>query len=210
MKKFIKDNYSGLTALEISLTLPVLLILIFFIIELIRINNTRTALDTIALEAVLEFIATKNTNKFEDIIEKHKPLAIPRNNIKYYFTIYSSLDNMCATAPYGSEEVFWPNSNVYSPTEAKKTYVDSNKDNNFFGRDTAGSNGYIALSNQAEPFTTSSIDSIYKISSKVFVLTFVCDFKFSSEFVKKLFAGGSNTVDKARFLVWGRGVGICN
>ena len=61
IRKLIKDKYSGLAALEVALTLPVLLMLIFFIIELIRINNTRTAMDSMALEAVLEFIATKST-----------------------------------------------------------------------------------------------------------------------------------------------------
>jgi Flp pilus assembly protein TadG len=87
IRKLIKDKYSGLAALEVALTLPVLLMLIFFIIELIRINNTRTAMDSMALEAVLEFIATKSTTKFETIITKHKPAAIPRDNIKYYHCI---------------------------------------------------------------------------------------------------------------------------
>ena len=211
MKKLIKDKYSGLAALEAALTFPVLLMLIFFIIELIRINNTRTAMDSMALEAVLEFIATKSTDNFEAIITKHKPAAIPRDNIKYYFTVYESLEGMCATDPYGSEGVFWPTSDVYNAIEAKEAYVDSNRDASFFERDTSSeSNGYISLSSHTNPLTTSSIDTVYKISGKAFVLTFVCDFKFSSDFVKKLFAGGSNTVDKERFLIWGRGVGVCD
>lgn len=210
IRKLIKDKYSGLAALEVALTLPVLLMLIFFIIELIRINNTRTAMDSMALEAVLEFIATKSTKKFETIITKHKPAAIPRDNIKYYFTVYDSLESMCATDPYGSEEVFWPSSDIYNADEAKKAYVDSNRDTNFFQRDTSSNSGYISLDSHTNPLTTSSINSVYKISGKAFVLTFVCDFKFSSDFVKKLFAGGSNTVDKKKFLIWGRGVGVCD
>ena len=210
IRRLIKDKYSGLAALEAALTLPVLLMLIFFIIELIRINNTRTAMDSMALEAILEFIATKSTTKFETIITKHKPAAIPRDNIKYYFTVYDSLESMCATDPYGSEEVFWPSSDVYSADEAKKAYVDSNRDTNFFQRDTSSDSGYISLNSHTNPLTTSSINSVYKISGKAFVLTFVCDFKFSSDFVKKLFAGGSNTVDKKKFLIWGRGVGVCD
>lgn len=210
IRKLIKDKYSGLAALEVALTLPVLLMLIFFIIELIRINNTRTAMDSMALEAVLEFIATKSTTKFETIITKHKPAAIPRDNIKYYFTVYDSLESMCATDPYGSEEVFWPSSDIYNADEAKKAYVDSNRDTNFFQRDTSSNSGYISLDSHTNPLTTSSINSVYKISGKAFVLTFVCDFKFSSDFVKKLFAGGSNTVDKKKFLIWGRGVGVCD
>ena len=210
IRKLIKDKYSGLAALEVALTLPVLLMLIFFIIELIRINNTRTAMDSMALEAVLEFIATKSTTKFETIITKHKPAAIPRDNIKYYFTVYDSLESMCATDPYGSEEVFWPSSDIYNADEAKKAYVDSNRDTNFFQRDTSSNSGYISLNSHTNPLTTSSINSVYKISGKAFFLTFVCDFKFSSDFVKKLFAGGSNTVDKKKFLIWGRGVGVCD
>ena len=210
IRRLIKDKYSGLAALEAALTLPVLLMLIFFIIELIRINNTRTAMDSMALEAVLEFIATKSTTKFETIITKHKPAEIPRDNIKYYFTVYDSLESMCATDPYGSEEVFWPSSDIYNADEAKKAYVDSNRDTNFFQRDTSSNSGYISLNSHTNPLTTSSINSVYKISGKAFVLTFVCDFKFSSDFVKKLFAGGSNTVDKKKFLIWGRGVGVCD
>lgn len=210
IRNLIKNKYSGLAALEAALTLPVLLMLIFFIIELIRINNTRTAMDSMALEAVLEFIATKNTKNFETIITKHKPAAIPRDNIKYYFTVYDSLDGMCATDPFGSEEVFWPTSDVYNANEAKRAYVDSNRDSNFFQRDTSSDSGYISLDSHTNPLSTSSINNVYKISGKVFVLTFVCDFKFSSDFVKKLFAGGSNTVDKEKFLIWGRGVGVCD
>lgn len=210
MEKLIKDKSSGLAALEAALTFPVLLMVIFFIIELIRINNTRTAMDSMALEAILEFIATKSTTNFETIITKHKPAAIPRDNIKYYFTVYESLEKMCATDPYGSEEVFWPAGDVYDAS-AKTAYVDSNRDKSFFERDsTSGNNGYISLTSHTDPLTTSSIDSASKISGKAFVLTFVCDFKFSSAFVKKLFAGGSNTVDKERFLIWGRGVGVCD
>ena len=167
-------------------------------------------MDSMALEAVLEFIATKSTTKFETIITKHKPAAIPRDNIKYYFTVYDSLESMCATDPYGSEEVFWPSSDIYNADEAKKAYVDSNRDTNFFQRDTSSNSGYISLDSHTNPLTTSSINSVYKISGKAFVLTFVCDFKFSSDFVKKLFAGGSNTVDKKKFLIWGRGVGACD
>jgi hypothetical protein len=117
---------------------------------------------------------------------------------------------MCATDPYGSEEVFWPSSDIYNADEAKKAYVDSNRDTNFFQRDTSSNSGYISLDSHTNPLTTSSINSVYKISGKAFVLTFVCDFKFSSDFVKKLFAGGSNTVDKKKFLIWGRGVGVCD
>lgn len=211
MGKLIKDRYSGLAALEAALTLPVLLMLIFFIIELIRVNNTRTAMDSMALEAVLEFIATKSTANFEKIITKHRPAAIPRDNVKYYFTVYESLDKMCETDPYGSEEVFWPDGDVYNASTASTAYVDSNRDTSFFERDsTSGNNGYISLTNQTNPLTTTSINSVSKISGKAFILTFVCDFKFSSAFVKKLFAGGSNTVDKGKFLIWGRGVGICD
>ena len=208
MKKVVKNKRFGVAALEASLTFPVVIMLIFFILEMMRVNNTRTAMNSMALEATLDFIANKSIANFDEIIAKHKPIAIPIANIKYYFTVYDSLESMCAVAPYGSEEVFWPEGLVYS--SGNKIYVDSNRDNAYAGRSTAAESGYIDLSNQMNPLTTTSINSTEKISGKAFVLTFVCDYNLSSDLVKKLFAGGSNTVNGSKFLIWGRGVGVCD
>ncbi|MBR1734912.1 MAG: pilus assembly protein [Alphaproteobacteria bacterium] len=210
MKTLVKDNDSGVAALEAALTFPVIIILIFFILEMLRVNDTRTAMNSMALEATLDFIANQDASKFPTIIAKHKPKAIPTANIKYYFTIYESLEKMCSVPPYGSEEVFWPDGTSYSP-DGTKVYVDSNRDNAYLGRNvTTSSSGYINLTNTSNPTSTTSLNTTEKISGKVFVLTFVCDFVFSSDFVKKLFAGGSNTVNGKRFLIWGRGVGVCD
>lgn len=202
MKVFVKKKHFGVAALEASLTLPVIVILIFFILEMMKVNNTRTAMDSMALEATLDFISNANTSNFATIIAKHKPRHLATSDIKYYFTIYNSLDEMCSKAPYGNEEVYWPASNTYQSSTT--TYIDSNRDKSFYARQTSGT-GYITLSDTSKPENT-----ISNFSGKVFVLTFVCDYKFSSAFVKKLFAGGSNVVDGTRFLIWGRGVGICD
>lgn len=205
VKQNTKNNHSGVAAMEASLTIPIIFSLIFFTLELIKLNNVRTAMDSMALEATMEFIARKSVSNFASIIKKHKPMLIPESNIKYYFTVYNSLEKMCSVPPYGSEEVFWPNTTTYS---VSNTFLDSNGDGSFLSRNTT--NGYIALNNQFDPLTTASISTDRKISGKAFVLTFVCDFNFSCDFVKKLFAGGSNTVDGKKFLIWGRGVGICD
>ncbi len=206
-----KNNRTGIAVLEASLTLPVVLMMIFFIIEMMKVNNTRTAMDSMALEASLDFVSNKNTNNFNDIIKKYKPSYIEDSNIKYYFAVYESLDKMCAITPFGSEEVFWPSAdNSYAPGN---TFVDSDGNSAHLARNITATSGHIALTNYRTPETSfSSSNSSPKdtLIGRAFVLTFVCDYKFSSGFVGQLFVGGANTKDKSKFLIWGRGVGICN
>lgn len=206
-----KNKRTGIAVLEASLTLPVILMMIFFIIEMMKVNNTRTAMDSMALEASLDFVSNKNTNNFNDIIKKYKPSYIGDSNIKYYFAVYESLDKMCAVTPFGSEEVFWPSSDTtYAPGD---TFVDSDGNSAYLARNTTATSGHIILTNYKTPETSfSSSNSSPKdtLIGRAFVLTFVCDYKFSSSFIGKLFVGGANTKDKTKFLIWGRGVGICN
>jgi hypothetical protein len=209
----IKRNHSGIAALEASLTLPIILIVIFFILEMMKVNNTQTAMDTMIFEATLEYIVTRSTGKFADIIKKYKPSHIPTGNIKYYFAVYDSLEKMCACSPYGSEEIFWPtDATKYSTTQS--TYLDHDRSTTFLARSTSTDAGYKILTDFTAPEkdfgTTGGKYATDVLSNKIFVLTFVCDYNFSSNFIKKLFAGGSNTNDRKKFLVWSRGVGICN
>ncbi|MDR0555872.1 MAG: pilus assembly protein, partial [Holosporaceae bacterium] len=58
---------SGVAALEAALTLPALCSLIFFTLELVRINITQAAINAICVEMTFDFIATRSWNNFEAI-----------------------------------------------------------------------------------------------------------------------------------------------
>ena len=208
---FLKMETSGVAALEAALTLPVLMAIIFFIIEMMKVNNARTAINSIALEATMHFVATKDTASFENIIERHRPTYVPRNTIRYYFAVYESLDSMCSVPPYGNEAIYWPAGITHEPSTT--SFIDHNRSGTFLGRNTAGS-GYLPLSNHHQPELDFgahiSDENRYSIRGKAFILAVVCSYRVSSGFVAGLFAGGANTQNREHFLLWGRGVGICN
>ncbi len=174
---------SGVAALEASLTLPIVAAMIFFILEMMKVNNARTAVDSIALEATLEYIAQKNTAGFRDIINKYRPKYVAENQIEYHLTFYNSLTDMLSSAPYGNEDAYFG---------SKTTYLDTDKNGSYTGPRNSLSSA------PADP------------TGKAFVLTVVCNYHFSSAFVAKFFMGGANSKDKKAFLIWGRGVGICH
>ena len=208
---FLKKNI-GSVVIEATLTLPIMVMMIFFILEMVKVNNAKSAIEAISNQATFSFIANRNTNEFEEIITKHLPGFIQREDVKWYFAVYKDLDTMCAEAPYGLEEIYWP------PTEE---YLDSDGSNTF----NAKKGDLIEFSKKEKPEEAINVsDPNYStLSGKVFVLTFVCNFRFSSAFVAKIFHGGSNTKAKegatqsspdseggGKFLLWGRGIGICN
>lgn len=197
--KKIENCNSGVAALEASLTLPIIVMMIFFILEMMKVNNTRTAIDSIALEATLEFIAQKKTTNFVNIINKYRPGYVKKEQIDYFFTFYKSLDDLCSTAPYGNEEAYW---------NSTSNYIDTDKSNNY-----TGPKNYINISDKRKPenyFNSTDTSADKCITGKVFVLTVVCDYHFSSAFVQKFFAGGANTKNGKNFIIWSRGVGICH
>lgn len=201
---FLKRKKIGLAFIEAALIIPIIIYIVFFTIELVRVHNTKIAMDSMALQCTLDFIATKGTTNFETIIKKHLTLNLKRDKVKYYFKVYNSLADMCADgrAPFGADEIFWPASN----TATTGAYMDAN--NNNVQNSTAA--GFINLSDNTNPRTTAALNTEEKLSGKAFVLTFICDFPFSSGFIKKLYGGGVNTKGGARFLLWGRGVGVCD
>jgi hypothetical protein len=198
--------------METALTLPVVCYLIFFTLEAIKINDLKTALDSIAEEAIFDFSAAKNTDNFAAIIKKYKPAYIPDANITYYFDIYPDLATMCGTSPYGGEEIFWPTTSGSNTTKSYKDddYISTASDGKFISR----SNQSFALTNYKKPesdFGLSKTNVDFKtLSGKAAVLTVVCNYVFSSAMVKILFSGGSNTKGKKKFLLWSRGVGVCS
>lgn len=117
------NSVKGAAVIETALTIPIVLYLIFFLIELIKIKDVQSALDAIAEECSIQFMFTKSTNvtsgisqssstqsanisNFDAIVKKYKPKYIPDEDITYYFNFFDSpkdfYDNKKNIA------VYWP------------------------------------------------------------------------------------------------------
>ncbi|MDR1361719.1 MAG: pilus assembly protein [Holosporaceae bacterium] len=197
-KNRLKGSQRGSAALETCITLPIFLALVFFILEMIKVNNTRTAMESMAAEATFYFIRESNTLMFNEIIDKYKPGHVNSSDIKYYFAIYENLETMCKDPPFGGEDIYWSGDSTTKQT-SPSTYLQSDPSSPAFLART-GDLDVADITNPAPPSG---------LHRKAFVLTFVCNYKFSSDFVAKLFSGGANTTDRSMYLLWGRGCGIC-
>lgn len=211
---------AGTTVLETALTLPIILYLIFFCIEIIKIKDVQTALDSIATEAAIQFMSSLHTDIGRDvetpgnqdgiqgIIEKYRPKYIRSGDINYYFVFFNN-DNSeksqgkgaqnqtTVSGPYMPTEniaVYWPASDNAQTAQSAWKIVGS-------GSEKSG----ISLSNYKMPENSNG----FLVSGKKFILTFVVKYNFSSSFVGKLFGGGTNTENRSGYLLWSRSVGIC-
>ncbi|MDR3179918.1 MAG: pilus assembly protein [Holosporaceae bacterium] len=195
--RYLRANPRGSVLIETAVTLPIVLLLIFFVLEIIRLNVAQVAMESIAVEATFNFITQKTTTDFQDIIEKH--MTSNYGEIKWYFAVYENLETMFSSAPYGAEDIYWyPNTESYIKTDSgfiKKSEDMQDVDPQY----------------PEESFGDEKADNYKTLSGKVFVLTFVCDFKFSLDIIKKIFNGGKNTEgEDAHYIIWSRGCGICN
>ncbi|MDR1235734.1 MAG: hypothetical protein LBJ96_01885 [Holosporaceae bacterium] len=107
--------------LEVALTLPVICMLIFFAIELMKIHITWATLEVICAEATFSTVSGKSNTEYDAIIAKYLPKFIPRSAVMYYFHAYISLEKMCAASPYGGESVVWPDRDAVAWVELKDT-----------------------------------------------------------------------------------------
>ncbi len=75
-----KDEKSGSTVIEAALCIPVLLSLIFFILEMIKITILQSTIDSMTLETTFDYCAFKDTEHFDSIIKKifHHSLKMRR------------------------------------------------------------------------------------------------------------------------------------
>lgn len=205
--KFLKTNL-GSALIETCFALPIVLMLTFYILELIKINTCKASVDAITQECTYEFIRTASTANFQNIIKKHVPGYIKYSgsdpDIRYNVTLYTNLETMCSTSPYGGTEISWLTSDGANTSE-------------FIATTTTGTSPMTASNAEYSGVSPQDTFSGGKVlSGHAFVLTFVCRFQFSSAFIQKLFNGGSNTRvigsknKGTMFLLWGRGVGICN
>ncbi|MDR1236299.1 MAG: hypothetical protein LBJ96_04810 [Holosporaceae bacterium] len=206
--------------LEAALTLPAICYLVFFLLEMVKINITQTAVETIAAECTFEFIANGNATNFTTIISKYRPAFIPSDNLRYWIRLYvkngttEGLAYMCATSPYGGEEIYWPDDNFGNRND-NADFMDTDKTNTIL----AATNylGVTDYANKRTLFDNYLAGDPNTPGGTAFVLTFVVDFPFSSPFIRMLFSGGSNTKKNggggargSKYLLWGRGVGIVN
>lgn len=220
--------------------MPVVVYLIFFTIELIKINITQDALQSICEEATYLTIAHDYSSgpdlvaKIDAIVEKYRPSFIPKKMsfpeyesgeyavIRWYYDTYTDLDEMLKNVPYGGSCIHYPKYNT-SYLHATVHYMGIT------------GNPYIPSMNmQYIPnpenfaFTSSALGNQNDglPSNRVFVITITCNYQFSNSIVKWLFNGGMNTkigkaygcnskpsnshVPGTMYLLWSRGAGIVN
>jgi hypothetical protein len=201
--------------LEAALTLPAICYLVFFLLEMVKINVAQTAVETIAAECTFEFITSGNNKDFDSIISKYRPAFVPSDNLRYWLRLYVKQDNgteglahMCALSPFGGEEIYWPNDN-FGNREANADFMDTDKTNTILA-----ATNYLSVKGTFDKYLAGNPNTP---GGTAFVLTFVVDFPFSSPFIRMLFSGGSNTKKNnengakgSKYLLWGRGVGIVN
>ena len=161
----------GSMIIEAALCIPVVIYLIFFTFELIRIGVYQVAVDNMALKLAFEYSGLKSSTNFDQVIEKAKP------------SFFKSMEGMYCR--------------IYV-AESLQALLGSGK-------------------MQEDPSWSSSSPSIRNIpdgssfspfSGCAIMITVSYKFPFSSEFIKKLFAGGKNYGDN--FLLWGRAINVCN
>jgi hypothetical protein len=189
--------------MEVALTFPILCNLIFFMLELIKINDVRISVEAAATEIAFEFMASKKTSNIQSLINKYKPIFIKDDEITWYFDVYSSLRDMSSnTAQSYVGEVVWPGTGQNSGSYSGSDYVDTDRSGGF---SQGGGAGRISFTDYKMLTSSPSVD----LSGKAFVVTVVCNYPFNSDFLKRLFGGGRNTAG-GKFLLWGRSVGVCS
>lgn len=234
-----KKKHRGVVALEVCFTLPIVIYLIFFTIEMIRINITQDALQSICEEATYLTIAhdydsgPELIGKIDDIVEKYRPAFIPKKGpgytsamnpiIRWTYIGYADVETMLAKSPYGGDCITYPqyehSANVNHSTPA---YSSSSQ--------YIPSMGMQCVANPENyQVTKAYLDEggAGLPTNSVFTLTVVCNYPFSSSLVKMLFNGGVNTkigkilgsnepvssqthAKGSMYLLWARGAGIVN
>lgn len=202
--KMIRKKISGAAVLETALTLPLLLYLVFFIIEVLKIKDVQLSVDSMAMDLALEYSSSKSTINFDTIIAKYKPAYVQKKDLSYFFCVAKNLENLFKHDSYPIGALL---------TDAKLD-IEPNEHIDGFGTNFPSTNGemLIKLDNYKKPESNISknfADHNSTLQGKAFMITVVCDYKFSSPLVRILFGGGSNTAG-SKFLLWGRAVNICD
>jgi len=212
--------------LETALTLPVILYIVFFSIELIRIGLAQAAVDAITKEFTFYLMANGKIVKSEvdAIFEKYRPLGIPIGYFKYNVRLYPYMTSpdggttkgIMDVSPYGGESIYWPDTDYTNPDPNKSPTSAASTQS--YGRAPSRATfskyqgGYTGDVDHGEVATTKRKQLLESQvpSGYIFVLTISVKFPFSSPFVAKLFNGGSNTDQDGVYILWARGSGMIN
>ena len=221
---FFKKKSTGVTILETALTLPIILYVVFFSIELIRIGLAQTAVDAITKECTFSLMAKGNCSDFDTIINKYRPLGIPIGHFRYYIRVYQYMTSpdggttkgVMDVSPYGGETIAWIGSDYADPNSSQThqsnySTIDTQDHSNNKATFSKYSTGFCAGVGSEVGYKERPklLDGEKSSSGYIFVLTMTVKFPFSSKFVQKLF-GGSNTDKDGVYILWARGSGIIN
>lgn len=231
--KFKGGKSRGAAVIETFFTLPLVIYLMFFAIELIKINIAQDALQSICEEATYCIIAHDYTNgeelvgKINGFVDKYRPGFISKDCILWYIESYKNIAAMTKKQPYGGTSIACPSqsgvsscwtvgSTEFIPVLGKECPQNLNKEDIVEVKNDKGE----VVSIDGTPADLNLPDN------RVFVLTIVCDYHFSSGVVKSLFNGGTNTriahlaqnslpgnatgARGTKYLLWARGAGIVN
>ena len=189
------------------MTLPVVMYIMLFCLELVKIHLLQISIDKICAECVYHLCSERTVSSFNDIFAKYRPAYVPVGYVKYWCRVYSSLENMASAEPYGGERIAFPDGG----TDTSQPTTNAIADNFGIGGATIlhkkfGGGGWVNHVGSTGPsLLQNGVDKGCTI-----VLTAVARHKFSSAFVEKLFSGGTNTTKAGYYILWSRGVGIVN
>lgn len=228
IRSFFKKKSIGTALLETALTLPIVLYVVFFAIELVRIGLAQSAVDAITKECTFSLMANGNTSKFDEIFAKYRPRGIPIGNFRYYARLYPHMTSpdegktkgVMDVSPYGGESIAWagddyanPSPNMTPTTKAKIMSYGSGSNNSVqavFSKYETAFCGTAAYGEVEYIERKKLLDGEKSASGYIFVLTVAVKFPFSSAFIAKLFNGGTNTDKPGVYILWARGSGMIN
>ena len=240
MVRLFKKRFKGVAVLDAAMTLPIILSILFFSLELIRVELAQIAADSIARRCTMELMdsdervsKTERMNKINDIIAELRPAGIPLENIRYYIRLYPYLHTddhkgMMDVPPYGGETIGWAGDDYNDPSkttgDAAKLYnygLSSNHPQMYGYYKTKicnGVGGEVGDANR-ESCLTMELDAIEKSANledklkdiRGYAFVFTVAIKFPfSSAYVAKFFGGGSNTDKGIYIVWARGSGIVN
>ena len=92
--------------------MPIVVNIILFGLELVKIYLTQTAIDTICKECTFSLITVGKVSEFDRIFQKHLPGFCKIGRAKYYCRVYEDIAKMMSVSPYGGERICYPDTNI--------------------------------------------------------------------------------------------------
>ena len=102
----------GALLIEFAFTVPIVVNIILFGLELVKIYLTQTAIDTLCKECTFSLITVGNVSEFDRIFQKHLPGFCKIGRARYYCRVYEDISKMMSVSPYGGERICYPDKNI--------------------------------------------------------------------------------------------------